>query len=528
MDSLKLAPSSRWVARLAVVFLVSLFAVNVYRALTQAVVCDEAFSYRLFLSRKPRILFTTFDANYHVLHTWLTYASVKALGISAITLRIPSLAACILYFAAVYRISRRWFGTTPLLLLSVTLLTINPFVLDFMSVARGYGMALAFFSWAMSEALCASVEEPRVLLRIGILLALSVACNLTFVYPASALAVLIAGTVLCSRNSSLPLLERAKKILYRMAAPGLAVALVILVLPLSHIRPNTFYVGTDNLFEMTASLLMASLRYHDCDFIANRGCYYPVLYPWGYRVAQALFFTCFSAAAVLFWRRCRAAPGLESDSVRDAGLISAGTLFLTAGFNIATHHLFGQVYPVTRMGLYFLFLVPLCFLAACRWLWSLRSPARAAAWLWTAALVVLAVALASEFDVRYYAEWRYDAGSRDMINLVRKMHGGGSRPVRLAASFPLDMALDYYRQVLGIEWLKPIGRDKPAKGYDYYALIADDLHYIDELQLRKVYVNEVSGSALAVPSSYGSSTLPAASGNAAGGAGSTRIEGKTP
>src|ERR1043166_2746556 len=118
VDSLKLAPSSRWVARLAVVFLVSLFAVNVYRALTQAVVCDEAFSYRLFLSRKPRLLFTTFDANYHVLHTWLTYASVKALGISAITLRIPSLAACILYFTAVYRISRRWFGTTPLLSIS--------------------------------------------------------------------------------------------------------------------------------------------------------------------------------------------------------------------------------------------------------------------------------------------------------------------------------------------------------------------------------------------------------------------------
>ncbi len=488
-------PESKWYQRLTIAYLALLFSVNIYRAWTQAITTDEAFSFANFPAVRPINLFHSYGTSYHVLHTLLVFLSVQIFGLSEFTLRLPSVSACALYFVAVYRISRLLFGAGPLLLLSGAVLTLNPLLLDHMSVARGYGMALAFFSWAFYQTLLyrESQRKDRVLFRIAVFLTLSVAANLTFLFPALALAIVLAAIVIGDRSSGDSLAQRAWRVVDNLAGPWLVASVLLLALPLSHVPPRSFtgYMDAGSVRETVESVLGASLHYRDCNLNDSPGCSYPILYEIGFRAAQILCIACVAAIVILLWKK------REIDS--GAGLLAAGTLSLTIVLVVLGSTVFLWSYPWVRTALFFLFVAPVCLLVACRWLWSLGPRARPAAWLWSAALLALVVTMALEFDTRYYIEWRFDAGDRAIIQRIVFLHGAGNQPARIAAGFPLSWSMNLYRQMYRLVWLEPVALKQPEKGYDYYVLRHDDAHYIQELGLHTVYVHQLSGAILATP-----------------------------
>ncbi|HYL78570.1 MAG TPA: hypothetical protein VEU96_30545 [Bryobacteraceae bacterium] len=486
---------SKWFRRLTIAFLLLLFAVNIYRAWTQAITTDEAFSFANFPAVRPINLFHSYGTSYHVLHTMLVFLSVQIFGLSEFTLRLPSVLACALYFAAVYCISRFLFGVTPMLLLSAAVLTLNPLLLDHMSVARGYGMGLAFFSCAFYQALLykESPRKDRILFRVAIFQALSVAANLTFLFPSLALTIVLAAIVIGDRSSGGSIAQRTWRVVDNLAGPWLVTAFLFLALPLSHIPPRSFsgYMEAGSARAMVDSLLGPSLHYRDCDLNESPACIYPILYGIGFRAAQILSVACVAAIVILLWKR------REIDA--SPGLLVAGTLSLTIVFVLLGSAVFLWSYPWVRTALFFLFLVPVCLLVAGRWLWSLGPRARPAAWLWSAGLFALVVITALEFDTRYYIEWRFDAGDREIIQRIVSMHGAGNQPARIAAGFPLSWSMNLYRQMYRLAWLEPVELKQPEKGYDYYVLRHDDAHFIHELGLRTVYVHQLSGAILATP-----------------------------
>ncbi|HSW50303.1 MAG TPA: hypothetical protein VLH09_09025, partial [Bryobacteraceae bacterium] len=104
--------------RIAVLLLLVLLTVNVYRAATQSIVHDEAFSWDLFLSGPWPQLLNSYQTSHHVLHTVLCKISIQLLGLSEISMRLPSLLGGLLYLVMVFRISRRIFGEGRLFLLA--------------------------------------------------------------------------------------------------------------------------------------------------------------------------------------------------------------------------------------------------------------------------------------------------------------------------------------------------------------------------------------------------------------------------
>ncbi|RPI15062.1 MAG: hypothetical protein EHM65_04290, partial [Acidobacteriales bacterium] len=119
--------------RAAIILLIVVFSVNVFRAWTQSITADEAFTHGLFLGGFWDALFNSFDACHHVLHTILCKLSISLFGLSEFTLRIPSLLGGVLYLLAAFRLSRHLFGEGPLFLLSTGLLSLNPLILDMLS-----------------------------------------------------------------------------------------------------------------------------------------------------------------------------------------------------------------------------------------------------------------------------------------------------------------------------------------------------------------------------------------------------------
>jgi hypothetical protein len=237
---------------LAIFILIAISATNLYRAKTQSITCDEAYSYELWISQPLSRMYVAYDASNHVLQTLLSKISVAAFGVSEFTLRLPTLLAGFLYFIAVYRLSKLIFGQGGLFLLSVSVLSLNPLLLDLLSAARGYGLALAFCAWALFFMVKGPPQSPYQMLRLAILLALSVSSNVTFLFIDAGLAALFVGTLLTDSRA-------AFRSLTYFIIPGIVLTLIIIGGPMRNTHSGDFYFGLPSLARSSKSLVYISL-----------------------------------------------------------------------------------------------------------------------------------------------------------------------------------------------------------------------------------------------------------------------------
>ena len=114
----------------------------------------------------------------------------------------PACSPACFYLWVVFRMARRWFGDGLPFLAVIGLLTLNPLVVDALSEARGYGMALACWMWAL-ELILESVQSfsAAKLNLAAMCLGLSVAASLAFAAPAVCLTGRLPGVVQEVRRS---------------------------------------------------------------------------------------------------------------------------------------------------------------------------------------------------------------------------------------------------------------------------------------------------------------------------------------
>src|SRR5205823_6276799 len=162
--------------KLGLALLALVTAWNIYRAATQPVTPDEAWNYDRFIGVTWKESMSRFDLHNHFLNTLLVRISTARIHLTEFSLRLPSLLAGVFYLWAVFRLALHTFGDGPVFLAAVALASLNPSIVDALSMARGYGMALAAWLWAlelMSE--CLEEFSPPKLNLAAICLGLSIA-----------------------------------------------------------------------------------------------------------------------------------------------------------------------------------------------------------------------------------------------------------------------------------------------------------------------------------------------------------------
>lgn len=131
-----------WRWPLFLVFCITLFLLALKKAVFAAITWDEAFTYLEFI--KTARLYPGagggMAANNHLLNTWISFLSTKLFGVSELTLRLGNL-----LFLAVYLVASSWLafrsGNFLVSLTIFSLLNLNPYLFDFFTLSRGYGMA---------------------------------------------------------------------------------------------------------------------------------------------------------------------------------------------------------------------------------------------------------------------------------------------------------------------------------------------------------------------------------------------------
>lgn len=466
---------------LARILLAFLAIVNVYRAATQSLTTDEAFTYNRSVATPIPDLWQNYDANDHVLHTLLCKASVNLFGLSELTLRLPSLLGGFLFLWIALRLSRDAFGDGWRMLVCLVLLVLNPMLLDYGSIARGYGMAMSLFLTAMLLLL----EESRCpsrwrLLTASILLALAVAANLTVLVPTIALVIAYSWIALVPAIRArrwATVRFRVNRIIDRVLVPFIVVAVAILLVPLMPADRKNFYVGA-------ADVPQSFLSFGEALFYRPDPAYYQTMLhdqlkpamarAMGYGVFPLLLLVGCGIALTRFWRQPE-----EPDVPTMTGVVLAGCC---AAFLIL-HVWQGVPYPYRRTGLY---LLPLLTLTGVHVLsrWRLAGLALAA--------VTLASFLLS-FNVHYYDEWIFDAGTKELMQRLRELRpADGSRRI-LATSAYLDQTARFYAKLYGMDWIQIAHSDSG----DLYLLTLNEHTLIQKRGLRKLYEDPVSMVALA-------------------------------
>lgn len=205
---------------LLLALLAAIFAVEVYQSATHPIRPVEAYTYDRFVRPTARHVLDQELPNRDVLYTLLEKRSVGLFRVSPFSVRLPGLLFAILYLGSVWRLGRRAFGTGWLFFAAVALAGLFSLWWGGFTRAQGQGAGLAL--QVCSTQLALSVK-PRNLNLAGAFLGLSVAASLDFAVPAAALAL---GFLAVDR----------RLVLWtdRILIPALVVALVFLVLPLSH------------------------------------------------------------------------------------------------------------------------------------------------------------------------------------------------------------------------------------------------------------------------------------------------------
>jgi hypothetical protein len=500
---------------LAAAFLCGLFLVNCYRAATQSIVHDEAYSWQLYLSKPITSIFTNFSAANHLVATFLSWISFHVAGSSVWGMRLPTLIAGASYFVTALRLCARVFPHSVLFLLSVCLLTLHPLVLDFLVAARGYGLGLAglFYAlFALSDYL--ATHRNWSLCKAALAICFAIGGNLTFSVPCLALIFVLLLVRLPSlyerRNSGEILAELIDVGIYLIAPIFLFSVVLYCVFPLHEAGRGNFYWGVRTWQESFANMLRVSFRHNG--YLGDPSPLTLISKVWIGSMATVTVALQIVVAGLFCLEigklyRHRAQQS-QIPWCLGAFFLSAGTILGSISALFIAHFVFGVLYPVDRLALYFLALFPLATLSGCARISSATPFGRGLSRVCLLIAAVVLVSFVAQFNTRFFYVWRYDADTvRILQTIAGRVSPGRGTVVRLGISWPLEPAVNFYRVVNGYSWMAPVDRRGPNGDYDYYILAPhieeifslNDLATVSARQLDVAYRGPVSNTMLAIP-----------------------------
>ena len=528
-----------WLAAMAFC-VIALTTINGYRAAVQSLTHDEAVTYGRYVRGPLYELVSSTDANNHILFSLLSRATVGICGPSEFVLRLPSLLGGVLLIVMVGRVGMRVWGASLTTVLAIILVGLNPLVMDYLSVARGYSLAMAFWLVALDRLLAAhdlrnplaaaghettngtepnSLDESgtRQIRRASQFLALSVLANLTFILAAVALAGCWAWLAWGARRQQISETNRQRFYWFwqTLVRPG-SIIFACLSLPLVKLRPSHFYFGADSLTESLLSFVYTSFAHHRQSWPWDNSS------PWflhslefiALRVVPALLLILFILWLVVLRRFNRDTADLRSRVEPGEMLfyLSAGTLSVVIGFILALHWSIGLKLPFERTGLYLIVPLILAILSigsSCSL--SIRLPTSRLTSLPTASVthgVLLAGAIAlcvfwlAELQTTHYRPWTIEVDSRTVFLQIISQHEREPRQqLRVGATWFLVPALNFYRDVYKADYLEPIERlNHYPPDVDVYVVARPDAGGIppDE-PVNEIYRGSSSGTIVAIP-----------------------------
>jgi hypothetical protein len=303
------------------------------RGFTVGMTHDEALTYKII--QGDEVLKGT--ANHHWLNTHLSAISSHLFGAKEFALRLPNILSFGIFWFFLFRIAKTFLKSSATQLALLLILCGNPFILDFFSLCRGYGLSIAFVTaslfYVFRIAALRNDSKPIHYFCGFIFAALALSANLnTLNYFLIALALIVFSLLFFKPKNQIILLAV-------LLLPG-GVILYFSLDQLFFLRDkNELYFGTDNIHTTIDNLICSGFYsrfgFEHVDIL--RYLLYGLILLAGFLIVRKrLFFN----------------PGTFAFII----LIGIFTALITE------HLLFDSLYPINRSSLYLYPVILLAFL----------------------------------------------------------------------------------------------------------------------------------------------------------------------
>jgi hypothetical protein len=440
-----------------------LLAYVLYRAIHLDITYDEAWTIMDFVPQGEGdlLIYKACDANHHLLNTLLIKLAYSLGPENLLVARIPNVLAFVLYMIFIYRISR----FLPLIaaITLFLLLTLNPFLLDFFSLARGYGLAMAFQAVAIFY-LISYAKNGKLRTANWSMFYSCIAVTASFSmlnFWIANLGALTCITFLFHKRDKLRF--SIQQLIFTVILAGL------LYLPLTRLIrfDKLYYGGTDNFYSDT---LVSLTKYSQYTSTAGTTTHVILI---------ALLILLFIGV----FRLIKLNKTTASLQMQNIVLI---VLMLSVLSTILQHYLFGTLYLIDRTALlyYPLFII---VLVSCISLYGkvLRSL------LFTALIVLFGINFFTNANTFKTVLWSYDCRSKEILELLNDTSAAQNSRTSLDFSWPFTRALEYYAAEQKYAHLELLNnkedRDAVNDTADYYLYLGQSLEKVGyEAELQKV------------------------------------------
>lgn len=431
-----------------------LFLLVVFRAYQLSFTYDECLSYTIL---KGNIALKD-TANHHFLNTWLMALCMFLFGESPFSLRLPNVLSFLIYLWVCYQLLRSANLSTSLLV-GIPLLLLNAYLLDFFSLARGYGLSMAFmllsvFYFLQLNLKLNSIKKSRDLfIKIMFFASLALAANLNLINFYLAI---LGMTVLIYLYTASQVKNEGIKThfifigaLVLFCLPLLLAAIRLLALN----KGGQLYFGTDSFDNTFFFLTLASFDFTYC----AGEC--PTLFIYLVKIIFIL------SLIYAVWKK-----------KYDSAFFKVWLLIFLIVLGVFLEHwLFGTLYPMNRTSV---FLVPLYGLLVFLFFAEMVQQLPPVKFVWIH--VLISVVFTLPFCIHFYhrinvnvvSEWSTEADTKYVTTELEKERAfepNSNDSLRLSAHWFFLPALDYYSasKHQKIKTFKLEGSPDPKNNYLY-------------------------------------------------------------
>jgi hypothetical protein len=362
-------------------------------------------------------------------------------------------------------ISIRWLYALPyrgLLVGCFLCLVLNPYVLDYFMLARGYGIGMCFM-WASCNYLMRFLRQPsrNLALKMWVLAALSVESNFSFLNFYLALLAVYGLVILNSYWQQH--LTKHQVILYLQDAAISTIALIALIYePIRKIvKAKQLFGGTTGFWHDTVnSLIERSLYLQTYSSVATNIVLYVIM----------VLFLIIVASAILQYKH-------KQYSLQQSPLaVTVLLLWVSAFSTIAQHYLRNTEFLSERTGIFYILLFVLTFIYWIQYLRNIkwqRTVAAAVVYSWALLAIIHA---ANCFNTNYVLDWRYDSDTPQMLTNLKLAAAKDVKPIAIGGNWIFEPTINFYQQTGHLDWLQPINQPElnTNKFFPYYYILQSD------------------------------------------------------
>lgn len=457
----------------------------IYKASHTSFTHDESYTYTHYVHQgfMDIVSYKTPYTNNHILNTVLMKYCELLFGSSELSLRLPNILAFILY--SIFIILLLYKYIPKLMFPFYLLMVLNPHLLDFFALARGYGLSFAFLLMSLyylSLYFTSKQNKHLILFNVGAFLAVMSNFSLLNYYVAALIVYNIVSYIVLKIDSTSNNYHFYKQ--NKINIVSVILSGMVLYEPLRRISKMSLldFGGKNGFMEDTVGTAIYSFFYemYVTPFLEN---------------IFKVFIVSVVALTLIIILKAIVQRNITLFKAHISLLLINLILIAIVAITIAQHLILGNDYYIHRFALFFYPIFILNFIFLLNYFFELSKTTSVSISYLCASLALFNIYI--NHNTAFYKDWKIDSDVKSMMqNLVLEHEKYPNKNIRLGINWLFEPGVNFYRYTWDLKWLNPAHRRGISKYDDYFYILNTDKEYMDLSNKPLVYKNEQTGAVL--------------------------------